>query len=88
MYLSYRDNDLIAFVAETLSRLWLAIEDHNRAAQFVVKDVQLIQPKSNYLFAACLNKDWPSIKRNNLVRSKSTQKEAQVKVFTFYVYVT
>ncbi|WRX21395.1 hypothetical protein QQP08_013882, partial [Theobroma cacao] len=32
----------------------LQIEDHNRVAEFVAKDVQLIQAKSNYLFAACL----------------------------------
>ncbi|WRX22863.1 hypothetical protein QQP08_015350 [Theobroma cacao] len=83
----------------------LQTEDHNRVAEFVVKDVQLIQAKSNYLFAACLiipyffvdiyvyhhfefdvlndflvmGKDWRSIKVNSLLRSKSTQKEVQVK---------
>ncbi|EOY18270.1 Uncharacterized protein TCM_042862 isoform 2 [Theobroma cacao] len=53
------------------------------AAEFVVKDVQLIQVKhfefdvpNDFLV---MGKDWRSIKGNSLVRSKSTQKEVQVK---------
>ncbi|EOY18269.1 Uncharacterized protein TCM_042862 isoform 1 [Theobroma cacao] len=52
------------------------------AAEFVVKDVQLIQHfefdvPNDFLV---MGKDWRSIKGNSLVRSKSTQKEVQVKV--------